>query len=145
MAATPTLVPDPAVIAVQGLLFLTAVVAVKKLMIEPYERLRLKREALTSGSAGAAKSLVERNAAVSSELLAATNAALNKAKEASSALRIKHASERERIISEAETKAAAILENANRSLSENLKSQESRLVDECNRLTKEVFQQLTRF
>ncbi len=144
MAATPTLVPDPAVIAVQGLLFLAAVAAVKNLMIEPYEKLRLKRDSLTTGSADAAKGLVERNGKVAAEIQAATSTAIDRAKEQSAALRLKSAIERDRIILEAETNATAIIDRASKDLAESLNAQESKLTDECSRLTKEVFQQLTR-
>jgi len=54
------LVPDPAVVGVQIGLFVVNMAIVKKLFLEPYLRLRAKRDALTTGSqADAARLLYE--------------------------------------------------------------------------------------
>ncbi len=52
------LVPDPAVVGVQIGLFVVNMAIVKKLFLEPYLRLRTKRDALTTGSQADASRLL---------------------------------------------------------------------------------------
>jgi F0F1-type ATP synthase membrane subunit b/b' len=144
MAATPTLVPDPTVIAVQGVIFLTAVVLVKKLMLDPYERLRVLRSQQTTGSSDAAKGLAQRNAEIQFSIEKALNETIAAAKSSAEAVRNKFQSERDRIIKDAETGTVRQTETAVNQLQKELEAQENKISEEAARLTKQIVEALSK-
>ncbi len=90
--------PDPIVLGAQATIFLLNMFAVKKLMLEPYLKVRAKREASTGGNQDAATSLVNEAKNIEDQIT-------NKMRDAH-----KHASEtREKIKSQTQEKRAAIL------------------------------------
>jgi len=61
MSAVPVLNPDPTVIAVQGVIFLTAVMIVKKFFIEPYRKIKSARTKMTTGAVAASEEIFLKN------------------------------------------------------------------------------------
>ena len=57
MAAVPVLLPDPVVMTIQAGLFLATVVVVKKNILDPYLKLKAKREELTVTSQAKSKDI----------------------------------------------------------------------------------------
>jgi F0F1-type ATP synthase membrane subunit b/b' len=57
--ASLELKPEPIVVAVQGVIFLASMYSVKKLMLEPFLKLRERRKALTEGRFQEARKIVD--------------------------------------------------------------------------------------
>lgn len=60
--------PNPLIIAAQMGIFIGAVVVVKKLMVDPYLKVKDKRDGLTVGSTDDAKALVQENEQLSANI-----------------------------------------------------------------------------
>lgn len=93
--------PNPLIIAAQMGIFIGAVVVVKKFMVEPYLRVKDKRDGLTVGSTDHAKNLVQENEQLSSNIQGHLQGAFQYAKEV-----------KESALESAESKSRTILADA---------------------------------
>jgi F0F1-type ATP synthase membrane subunit b/b' len=102
------LVPNLTVVAVQTGIFITNLVIVKKLIVEPYFVLREKRDAMTSGAQGDAARLLSESESMSKKIeerLLAASTEANTLREKTRQTAVKQAEEI-RKAAETETKAA---------------------------------------
>lgn len=133
------LAPVPSVVAVQALVFLVNMVIVRKLFLDPYLRLRARREALTAGSKADANRLLYECDEIARKVQESVDAAAAAA--ASDRERIKTAAmaKRSEIIGAAETKAKAEFESVATRVKEEVSEQRRLLPQVINSLTNEVF------
>jgi F0F1-type ATP synthase membrane subunit b/b' len=99
------LVPNPAVLLVQTGLFVANVIVVKKLMLEPYLRVRAKRFSATEGSLDFAATTTETNEKLTKELELKLMSAQAEIKRDAQLLIDKANAEREVLLKSAEGKA----------------------------------------
>lgn len=113
------LIPKPQVMAVQAVIFCAALVIIKKFIIDPYLKVRDKRESFTSGSKDQAKDLIKK----SSDLDFKIESSLNKAREDSRQIKKEKyeaaIEQKEKIVSQADADAKATVG----AMTENIKKQ----------------------
>jgi F0F1-type ATP synthase membrane subunit b/b' len=137
------LTPDPIVIGAQAAIFLANMIVVKKLILEPYLTVRSRREASTGGSQDEAQALLKEADALGDKITSRMRAAHKDA-----------ATTRDKIKSDAMTKRAALLAQAEteakkeqaRILSEietNLKEERSRKDATIKEIAEGFFAQVT--
>lgn len=143
MSSSLNLSPDITVIGIQAGLFLTNMFVVKKLMLEPYLKLRSAREAKTGGSQGDAIALVNK----ASELDQIIGEKMRDAHKAAAVVRetIKSAAlaRRSSIVGVAETSAKKEQQEIQASIAANLKEERSKRDETITKITEELVQQAT--
>lgn len=137
MSSSLNLSPDPIVIGVQAGLFLANMYVVKKLMLDPYLKVRSAREAKTGGSQDDAQALLAKAA----ELDQAMTEKMRVAHKAASATResIKSAAQAQRASTLAKAEAAAKKEQTEiqNAISANLAEERSKQQQTVGQITDE--------
>lgn len=103
--STLNLTPNPIAVATQALLFFANVYIVKKLMLEPYLKIRARRDALTVGSKDEATKLVASTAELNVQITKRMQEAHSSIKIEVDAIRAKTTTERATLIGAAEKSA----------------------------------------
>ena len=103
--ATLNLTPNPIAVATQAVLFIANVFIVKKLMLEPYLKIRARRDALTVGSKDEAIKFVASTTELNAQITKRMQDAHSSIKVEVEAIRAKASSERAGLIGVAEKSA----------------------------------------
>lgn len=133
------LVPEPAVVAIQIGVFLANIVIVKKLFVDPYLRMRLQREALTSGSKADATRLLYECDEIASKLQESIDSAAAEATSERERIKLQATKKRSEIIHAAEARAKAEFDSVASRVKEELVEQRRLLPKVITNLTDEVF------
>ncbi len=137
--ASLNLVPNPPVLAVQAVIFLTSLVVVKKLFVEPYLELRDKREKLTVGSKDQALRLLEETDRVSLDITSKLNAAITEAKQAREKIRDAAIEKRTSALSAAEGESRKFLAEVETQIKQDLAQEKAKVPAIVKSLTDEVY------
>ena len=135
-----SLVPNVSVIAVQTVVFLTNLVVVKKLFVEPYLTLKDRRDKLTTGSQSDAAALTLANEQAVIKIETAIQTAAREASKARELLRQEASVKRSTIIKQAEAEAAATISSVTKQIADDLNEQKSSVPGLVKQLTAEVYQ-----
>ncbi len=133
------LAPEPAIVAIQIGVFLANMVIVKKLFVDPYLRMRSKREAMTSGSKADATRLLYECDEIANKLQESIDSAAAAAASERERIKLQATKKRTEIIHAAEAKAKAELESVASRVKEELADQRRLLPKFITNLTDEVF------
>ena len=135
-----SLVPNVSVIAVQTVVFLTNLVVVKKLFVEPYLTLKDRRDKLTTVSQSDAAALTLANEQAVIKIETAIQTAAREASKARELLRQEASVKRSTIIKQAEAEAAATISSVTKQIADDLNEQKSSVPGLVKQLTGEVYQ-----
>lgn len=137
--ASLNLVPNTGLVITQACIFLTNMYAVKKLMVEPYLKLRDKRIAQTTGGQDQAKSIFKECSNTSESI----DARIGKAYEDVKVYRVKtksDASEKQQsMIAEAKVEAKAFLEDVQKQLASDVDAQQKKVPQIVNNLVNDTY------
>lgn len=137
--ASLNLVPDPEVLVVQAGIFLVALGVVKKLFVEPYLKVRERREAATVGSKDeAARALVECDT-LSSQIEDRLTGTALEAKAARAKVNAAALGKRDGIVATATTEANAIVAAVERQIQAELAGELAKVPAVVAQLTDEVY------
>lgn len=137
--ASLNLVPNPPVLAVQAVVFLTGLVVVKKLFVEPYLTLRDKREVLTVGSKDEAQKLLQETDRISQEITAKLNVAISDAKQAREKIRDAALTKRNAALGAAEGESKKLVQEVENQIKQDLAAEKAKVPAIVKNLTEEVY------
>lgn len=137
--ASLNLVPNPPVLAVQAVIFLTGLFVVKKLFVQPYLELRDKREKLTVGSKDEAQKLLLETERVSQDIAAKLNAAITEAKQAREKTRDAALQKRQTALSAAEGDSKKLVQEVETQIKQDLAAEKAKVPAVVKSLTDEVY------
>lgn len=125
--ASLNLVPNPAVMAVQAGIFLTAIAIIKKLMLDPYMKLREKRVALTSGSQEDAENALAECDKISLTIKEKIQAAASEAKEAREFVREAALAKKTSILTDADQAVKSTVSKASEQIAAELAEEKQKI------------------
>lgn len=134
--------PNPLIIAAQMGIFIGAVVVVKKLMVEPYLRVKDKRDGLTVGSTDHAKTLVAENEQISADIQGQLQDAFQYAKKVKETALDSAESESRTILADAKTHIEAESSKLEQELKGNLAAETAKAKTFVDSLATEVYQKV---
>lgn len=137
--AAINLIPNPTVLAVQAGIFLVNIVIVKKLLLEPYLKVRDRRDQLTIGSKDAAERASRDAEAAATEISQALTQTSIEAKAAREKLREAALVKKTSIVSQAEAEAKATIAAAEQEIARNLEQEKTKIPAIVKQLTEEVY------
>ncbi len=132
--------PDPIVMGVQAGIFLTNMYIVKKLMLDPYMKLRTARDAKTGGSQAAAEELLDKAANMDFVITSKMRDAHKSASTVRETIKAAAAAKRAVLLSEAETTARKEQSEIQRAIAENLSEERSKKEQTIQKITEEFIQ-----
>lgn len=127
------LTPNPMVIAVQGGIFLSALVIIKKNFLEPYVKLRSLRDQLTTGVKGSADGLNAEAEQMASKINQSTESCIQSVKAETTALREQASEKRQELVTAAEKEAEEFMKSARDELRSTLREEGTKV--EANAVT----------
>jgi F0F1-type ATP synthase membrane subunit b/b' len=136
------LVPNPAVIATQGVVFLCAYVIVKKFYVEPYKVLRAKRLAATLGSKEGASELLRSNEVKQEQIKSKIAAAIGEAQKLVESSKSQAQAKRLDLVSVAEQEADAQLQKLKQEMQQNLAQERAKIPQIVQSLSELTFGKL---
>lgn len=134
--------PNPLIIAAQMGIFIGAVVVVKKLMVEPYLRVKDKRDGLTVGSTDHAKTLVAENEKISADIQGQLQDAFQYAKKVKESALDSAESKSRTILADAKTHIEAESTKLEQELRGNLSEETGKAKSFVDTLATEVYQKV---
>jgi F0F1-type ATP synthase membrane subunit b/b' len=138
------LTPNPAVMLAQAGVLITTIVVVKKLYVEPYLRVRSKRESLTAGNKSQAEEILKKNADLTMQITSKISAAHSENQNVRQELMNKASQGRQRIVEEAERVARKSVEDARSQIKQDLAAAQSTLPDIVRQVANTVYQEALR-
>lgn len=137
--ASLNLIPNPPVLAVQAVVFLTGLAIVKKLFVEPYMELRDKREKLTVGSKDVASTLLKQADEISLQITAKLNATLEEAKKSREKTRDAALTKRQAALGAAEAESKKLIQDVENQIKQDLAQEKAKVLLIVKNLTEEVY------
>lgn len=134
------LVPNPVVMAVQAGVFIAGAVIIKKLMVEPYLKVRDRREKLTVGNQGEAASILERCEEIASDINQKITVANRLAHKHKDTMQKQATAKRDEIIAAAEAEARQVLDAMTADIQEAIAKEKAKVPQVVQQLTDELFQ-----
>ena len=135
------LVPNPTVLVVQAGFFLTILVTVKRLLLEPYLSVRSKRQAMTTGSQDGAKQIIRQNAEKTEEIQTAIKTASAEAQTLSQSILQAANLEKDKLIQEAEAAAKQVTKKMSDEIKAELQQEQVKVPGIVAKLADTMFQQ----
>ena len=135
--------PDPIVLGVQAVVFLINMVIVKKLMLEPYLSVRLRRDAQTGGSQDAAQKLQREAESLESKITERMRAAHKDAAQVRDVIKKEALEKRAGLLTKAESEAKAEQSRIEAEIAANLKEERARQEQSIRTISDEFFAQVT--
>ena len=120
------LVPNPTVLAVQAGVFLTNLVVVKKLFVEPYLSVRDRRDALTVGSKDEAQKFLAESERIALELQARIQTAAEEAKKEREKSREAAMVKRQAALAAASADAKKLIEQVEKQIQQDLTDEKAK-------------------
>jgi len=137
------LVPNTTVVVVQTGIFLANLVVVKKLIVDPYMRLREKRDSMTSGAQGDAVRLTAESETMARQIEERLNAASREAASARDATRQGANTKADAIRKSAETDAKAAVAKVSAEVAAELTQQKAKIPAVVKQISDDVFRLAT--
>lgn len=137
--ASLNLVPNPTVLAVQAGLFLVNCFVVKKLYVEPYLRVRDRREALTVGSKDEAVRALSESDALAQKIEARISAAMLEAKAERERIRQVALANRDTLVADATAESRRNVEAVERQIQQEVAGERLKIPQIVASLTAEVY------
>lgn len=134
------LLPNPVVMAVQAGVFLAGAAIIKKLMVEPYLKVRDRREKLTIGNQGEAAAILERCEQIASDINKKITAANRLAHEDKDAIEKQAMAKRNEIVAAAESEARKILDAMAADIQDEIAKEKAKVPEVVKQLTEQVYQ-----
>ncbi len=134
------LTPNPVVIAVQGGIFLAALVVIKTTILEPYLMLRKKRESMTTGVKGSADALVARGEKLEAEINGQLQAAIAEMREASKKIKDSAVERQQSILKASASDSQVFLTKANSELKEMIQGERAKLTSAADQVASSIEQ-----
>jgi len=138
--AALSLVPDPAVLTVQAGIFLVNYVVIKKLMVEPYVKMRAMRDKQTRGSQDDAGKYLTEAEAIQGRLVQRLSHAANEAKQAREQVRAAALENRQSIVAAAEVDSRKHVAAVEQEVQRELAQEQAKVPGIVKSLTDEVYQ-----
>ena len=137
--ASLNLVPNTGLVLVQAGIFITNLIAVKKLMVEPYLKLRDKRIAQTSGGQDEAKKIMTQCKQTSESIESQVNKAFEEAKDLRVSAKSDASQKQHSMVSDAKEEAKTYLESIQKKLADDMNIQQQKVPQIVNGLVDETF------
>jgi F0F1-type ATP synthase membrane subunit b/b' len=137
--ATLNLIPNPPVLAVQAGIFLLNIVVVKKLMLEPYLKIRDRRDQLTVGSKDSAEKATREADTATAEIHTRLTGAATEAKAEREKLREVALERKATIVTKAEAEARATVAAAETEIKQAMAQEKTKVPAIVKQLTDEVY------
>jgi F0F1-type ATP synthase membrane subunit b/b' len=134
--------PDPIVLGVQAVIFLTNMFIVKKLMLEPYLSIRSRRDAQTGGSQDAAQKLQSEAEALEAKITDRMRTAHKEATVVREGIKKEALDKRAAILAKAESEAKAEQARIESALATNLKEERARQDQSIKTIADQFFAQV---
>lgn len=138
--ASLNLNPNPAVLVTQAGIFLTALFVVKKTMIEPYLKVRTKREQKTLGNQSEADSILVANAEAAARLDAKLHEAATDAKVFAAKIRADANKTKEQLVKEAQENALKTIKAIESDIENTVKEEKQKIPQIVEALASDCFQ-----
>ncbi len=136
------LTPDPAVMIVQAGVFMTGIVIVNKLYLQPYLKVRTRREALTTGSKAHAEELLEKNKQIAAMIASKASAAQADVAQMREQKIHGATSQKQKIVSGAEQEAKSTIESMRSQIAQEIKSAKAELGGVVKKVADEMYQEV---
>jgi F0F1-type ATP synthase membrane subunit b/b' len=133
------LFPVPEVTAVEAGFFLLNMVIIKKLILNPYMKLKDKRELATVGSQDEAKKIIQQCESLSESITKQLGVAAQEARESRESIRTEAVKKRESILAAAEKDARKVISDVQTEVESKLQAERARVPEIVNSLTQEVY------
>lgn len=137
------LTPDPILMGVQAGIFLTNMYIVKKLMLDPYMKLRMARDAKTGGSQSAAQALLDKAANMDLVITEKMRDAHKSAATVREKIKSVATAKRTELLAQAETAAKKEQSEIQRAIATNLAEERSKKEQTIQQITAEFIQLAT--
>ncbi len=134
--------PNPAVMIVQAGVFLTAIAVVKKLYLEPYLRVRGRRDAMTTGSKAHADELVDRNNQLTKQITSRVSEAHQSTRQLREELIKSAATNKQKIVSSAEDEAKATVDAMRTQITQDIKAAQAQIPDVVRNVSDTVYREV---
>jgi len=137
--ASLNLVPNAGLLAAQAGIFLANMVVIKKLMIDPYLKLKDKRQALTTGGQEEAEKILKDCELKGADLEAKITRAREDAKVLRQNSKADADTRQNQTLEAARKEAAEIVEKLRKELSENLRAEKEKIPQVVQKLSEDVY------
>lgn len=134
--------PEPIIVAVQGVVFLASLFTVKKLMLEPFLKLRARRKDLTEGRFVAARKIVDDAEQKLGAVRERMREAAMAAREDRDAIVDKAVAERATMIATAEAEGKQLITDMKKRIGDDLNAERGTIKTQVGTLTKQVIDQV---
>lgn len=134
------LVPNPAVFLVQAGVFVANIVAVKKLMLDPYLRVKANRDRLTLGNKQEAQTLTQEGERKFEEITAKLREAGDQVRSVVQVVLSEAQQKRDDIMKAAERDAKDFLEKSQQNIATELKTEREKVPAVVHSLTQALFE-----
>lgn len=133
------LVPNPTVLVVQAGVFLSAMVVVKKLYVDPFLKLKDKRDAATTGNQDLASELLAKNEADKVTVKERISEASSEALQLISSAKKAATEERDAIVAKASAEAKERIQALSKEIAERLSEERARIPEVVAKLSATVY------
>ncbi|NRA43538.1 MAG: hypothetical protein HRU09_01145 [Oligoflexales bacterium] len=137
--ASLNLVPNTGLVLIQAGIFITNLIAVKKLMVEPYLKLRDKRVAQTSGGQEEAKKIVTQCQQTSESIESQVNQAYEEVKDFRVTTKGSASQKQHKLVTDAKEEAKTYLDDIHKKLEEDMHLQQQKVPQLVTGLVDETF------
>lgn len=141
--ASLNLTPDPVVLGVQAGIFLLNMYVVKKLILDPYMKLRTAQDAKTGGSQNEAQALLDKASEMDRIVGEKMRDAHKSAAAARESIKSTANAKRAELLAHAESKARAEQQEIHRAISSNLQEERAKKEQTIQQITNEFVQLAT--
>ena len=132
------LTPNPMVIAVQGGIFLSALLIIKKNFLQPYMALRQKRDQMTTGVKGSAEGLTQAASQMTQKIQQSTETCLLEVRKQTSEIREQATQKRVELVQAAESEAATFMAAAREDLRTTLREETTKVEVNAKEIAKNI-------
>ena len=142
MAGGLNLVPNPLILFIQTIIFLLSMFSIKRLILDPYLRVKKQRDESTAGKSDQAKNLVKRNDEASKEISDRVHKAVQQSNQTVESIRRDAGIKRAEILNQAETESKKKVESIRAEINGMLDEEKKKLPEIISNLSKEFKGQL---
>ncbi len=133
------LFPEPTVLAVEAGVFLVNMAIIKKFMVDPYLKLKDKRDAATTGSKEGAAAALEKCESISAAIAKAIHAANDDARGIKEKIQVDASQKRDALVAAATKEARGTIESMQADVATQLNKERARVSEIVGSLTSEVY------
>lgn len=134
--------PNPYVMATQAVVFISAIAVVKKLYLEPYLRVRSRRDAMTTGSKAHADELVDKNSQLTSQITSRVSEAHTTTRQLREDMIKSASANKQKIVSDAEAEAKATVDAMRTQIAQDLKNEKANIPDVVKNVSDAVYREV---